>query len=833
MASNSSTVKDLPPAHDVSDAPYELKELQAPVLRGLALSFFLNIFESGLGSWIYPVLAKQSGVTQVLHHIRLPEKPLFGPDLSPVTDEPEAFAQQLEPPCKDGTTGHDAAAEQATVAIIRSALQRGLLPHARQLEADVATATATFTAPAATVASNDVPAAGVESAAADADTAGGGGGGGGSGGADVGGGGGGDVRRPLAPWAFSGGPTIVDYARAYRSGSVTPSEVAERIIRFVAEGQSRRPALGFFAAFDPADVRTQAEESSRRLRSGSPRSILEGVPFAVKDVADALPYSTTAGTTFIAAQRPVTSDAPFIAALRSLGAVLLGKTSLHEIGLGITGLNTAAATTALNPHGLGSGSGFGSGSRRGGGGGGGGGGHCYFTGGSSSGSAAALAAGLCPIAIGSDGGGSIRIPASFCGLVGLKPSAGRVGARGLVEVDCTVATCGPMAGCVQDAALLHAVMSLGGPLAQREIQEGQEGREAGGGGGGVMPALPSPWPQVAAAAAEAPGAAGGGGGGGGGGAAAAGGQPLKGLRIGVYDEWFRHASPSVVSACRSALSELEALGAEVVGVVVPELEPLRVAHTVTIVSEMLHNFRERYDNPRLRTAFNPDVRLALSNARFWRPADYLQAQRIRARANIHFRRVLSKVHVIATPTTPIPAPRIHPQALQGGESNLRQVSRVMRFVVAANMLGLPAISLPVGWVPPEEDKGQKEEEDGGNGAGAGAGAAGGAPAAGAGDGTCPPGSGVLLPVGLQLLGRPLQEATLLRVGAVLEAALQKKFCSSVASADAAAAAAAAAVGAAGGADGQCGRGPPPSSSSVPLPLPALHLNPLTGERRGL
>ncbi|PNH08477.1 hypothetical protein TSOC_005059 [Tetrabaena socialis] len=212
-------------------------------------------------------------------------------------------------------------------------------------------------------------------------------------------------------------------------------------------------------------------------------------------------------------------------------------------------------------------------------------------------------------------------------------------------------------------------------------------------------ALPAPWPRAGY------------------------GGPLQGLRIGVYDEWFNDAAPGVVAACRAALAAAEAAGAAVESLVVPELEELRVAHTVTIVSEMLHNFR---------------------------------------------------------------------------------VSRVMRFVVAANMLGLPALSLPVGWVPEEEGGGAPATTN--RPAAVVAPLAGGDAKAGAvGKATveavaaAPPADGrLLLPAGLQLIGRPMQEATLLRVGAVLEAALAK------------------------GAAMAGGGGPK-----------RAHLNPVSSERRGL
>ncbi|PNW86966.1 hypothetical protein CHLRE_02g103350v5 [Chlamydomonas reinhardtii] len=739
-------------AEEVTEGPYELKELQAPVLRGFGLTAFVNLFEGSVGDLLYPGLAQKSGVTQVLHELHVPDDPLYRADVSPInpdTPEPEAEALPPPPPQPAAGTAPDAAAATAAAAIcgaIKHALATGLLPHEQQLAASAP-------APAPAVEGSAVAAAATAAAVAAAPADG-----------------------PLPPRPFTGSATVVDYVRAYRSGATTPTEVAERIIAFVeagggasGPGGGRRaaaaagaPHVGWFApgGWRPEQIRKEAEESTHRLREGRARSLLEGVPFAVKDAADALPYPTTCGTTFVAAERTPTADAPCVAALRALGCVLLGKTSMHEIGLGITGLNVGSKATAINPFSPGlaapaaaaaagadgakpasspSGS---SGSK-----------HLHYTGGSSSGTAAVLAAGVCPIAIGSDGGGSIRIPSAFCGLAGLKPTNGRVGGLHCVHVDCTVATLGPMAGCVQDVALMYAAMCGAAQWADAGLPPRSPG---------LLPEeplpvlLPSPWPRLQPQA---------------GAGAAGGGQkgPLAGLRIGVYDKWFDDAAPTVVAACRAALAAAERCGAQVVAVCVPDLEPLRVAHTVTIVSEMAQNFRERATNPRLRSAFNPESRLALANSRFWNSADYIQAQRIRARANVHFRRVLSQVHVLATPTTPIPSPRIHPAALTGGESNLQQVSRVMRFIVAPNMIGLPALSLPVGLVPAEEDR-----------------TAAAGPSSGA----------VMLPAGLQLMGRPQEEATLLRVGAVLEAELAK-------------------AGVTAGA------------------APPVHINPLTGERRGL
>ena len=196
-------------------------------------------------------------------------------------------------------------------------------------------------------------------------------------------------------------PTVIDYAAAYRAGRTTPSEVAERFLAAIESADAANPPLRAFIAVQAADVRRQAAEATERIRTQRPLSLWDGVPVAVKDELDMLPYPTTVGTRFLG-HTPAAADATVVAKLRGAGALLLGKTNMHEIGLGVTGQNPHHGTPR-NPY------------------------HPdHYTGGSSSGSAAAVAAGLCPVAIGADGGGSIRIPAAFCGVVGLKPTFGRV-----------------------------------------------------------------------------------------------------------------------------------------------------------------------------------------------------------------------------------------------------------------------------------------------------------------------------------------------------------------------------------------------------------------------
>uniref|UniRef100_A0A061R1V2 Fatty acid amide hydrolase-like n=1 Tax=Tetraselmis sp. GSL018 TaxID=582737 RepID=A0A061R1V2_9CHLO len=220
----------------------------------------------------------------------------------------------------------------------------------------------------------------------------------------------GDTRQS-SPERLSFRPRIRDFCEAYSSGLQTPTEVIEETLQRMREMQASATPMNFFISLDEEDARRQAAESTERWKEGRPRSVLEGVPVAVKDDMDQLPYKTTFGTRFMGA------------ALRRAGAVLLGKANMHEIGQGVTGWNShhGAARNPYDP--------------------------ARLAGGSSSGSAALVAAGVCPVTIGADGGGSIRVPSAFCGVFGLIPTHGRTGQthKSLPMVN-TVGRSGPIAG---------------------------------------------------------------------------------------------------------------------------------------------------------------------------------------------------------------------------------------------------------------------------------------------------------------------------------------------------------------------------------------------------
>jgi len=451
--------------------------------------------------------------------------------------------------------------------------------------------------------------------------------------------------------------TVREYGDAYRSGATTPLEVAEKALAAIEASDAHDPPLRIFINVKPEDVLAQARAATERYRAGAPLGPFDGVPVAIKDEVDMVPYPTTVGTTFLG-KSPATRDATVVARLREAGALLLGKTNMHEIGITPNSLNPHYGTVR-NPYDP-----------------------AHDAGGSSSGPAAAVAAGLCPVAVGADGGGSIRIPASFCGLIGLKATFGRVSEMGAFPLCWSVAHLGPLAATAEDAALSYAVMA--GPDPAEPNSQHQPAVRLDGLGDG----------------------------------------DLRGVKLGLYREWFTHADPDVVRLCEQAVGLLANAGAEIVEIEIAGLHAAYIAHGLTILAEMIAG-QLPYDAEHRRD-LGPVSRLPMAVIRPTRPADYLQAQRVRTQTIAAFNAALAQVDAIVTPTSAIPAPAIPEATLPYGESNLSEVIECMRFVNPANFTGHPAISVPVG--------------------------------------TNPAG----LPVGLHLMGRAWEEHQLLRMAYVLE-----------------------------------------------------------------
>ena len=418
-----------------------------------------------------------------------------------------------------------------------------------------------------------------------------------------------------------------DFCAAYASGRLTPLDVAERLLTALDESERHQPPLGAIVERDAADLRAQAAASAERYARGAPLGPLDGVPVAVKDELDQVPYPTHVGTAFLS-ERPA-ADACVVARLRAAGALLFGKAGMHEIGIGNTGLNPHYGT-ARNPYDL-----------------------ARHTGGSSSGSGAAVAAGLGPLAVGADGGGSIRTPAGLCGVVGLKATYGRISEQGAFPLCWSVGHVGPIGASVRDAALGYALMA------------------------GPDPADPWSLDQPPLELEDLTRA------------------DLSGVRIGVYRPWFEDAEPSAVAAAEAGLRLLEAAGATRREVSLPGLELARVAHAVTIAREMAASMDAIGADPALHGL---DVRVTLALARLLSERDYVAAQRVRTRFCRESARAFGEVDLVATPNAAGPAPLVPGgAALETGITDLETTVALMRFVFPANLNGYPALSVPAGY----------------------------------------------------------------------------------------------------------------------------------------
>lgn len=421
--------------------------------------------------------------------------------------------------------------------------------------------------------------------------------------------------------------TTADFYHAYRSGQADPLVVAERFLVAADRLDTGDGAMHIFIERHANNVLAQAHASRERYRRNSPLGPLDGVPVSVKDELDVEGHHTTVGTRFL--KNLATSDAATVARLRKAGAIILGKVNMHEIGIDTSGFNPHHGTPT-NPYAPG-----------------------HYTGGSSSGSAASVAAGFCPISIGADGGGSIRIPAALCGIVGLKATWSRISELGAFPLCASVGHVGPLGATVRDVALAYALMA--GPEAADYDSLYQPPVHLTGFGN----------------------------------------DNLKDVRIGFYRPWVEHALPEVTRTVWNALDILRERGANITEVSIAELDYARIAQAVTILCEMA-TCMERFDAEHRRD-YGLGVRINLALARALTGRDYVQAQRMRTRFQKHLAKAFSSVDVIISPTTALPAPPIAKDVFPRGESNLDITSGLMRFAFPANFTGNPALSVPGGY----------------------------------------------------------------------------------------------------------------------------------------
>ncbi|HSB41121.1 MAG TPA: amidase [Methylomirabilota bacterium] len=448
------------------------------------------------------------------------------------------------------------------------------------------------------------------------------------------------------------GWTIEGLAAAIRAGKVSPVEATQECLARIERLDGR---LRAFITLD----RARALESAHRLEADQARGVwrgpLHGVPLAFKDLCFIRGLPTSCGTRtaeyFLAEQ-----DCTVVARLAAAGAVTLGKLNMTELAMGPFGDN-AHHGHAQNPWRLG---------------------HC--AGGSSSGSAVAVAAGLALGAVGTDTGGSIRLPAAACGIVGLKPTYGRVSRAGAMPLSWSNDHVGPMARTVRDCARLLAVMAGPDPL--------------------DATASRAPVPDYLAALSGR----------------------LEGVRVGLVENFFfQGVHAEMEAAVRAALDVVARLGARVSDLRVPDPQTTSdITNLVSRAEASTVHARLLRERPH---EIQPVVRARLELGTRIPAYDYLQALRLRARLARGFvAEVFGQVDVLLAPVIPEPAPPLG-HATEGPVPELAaRQGRFSRLTRPFNGLGLPALSVPCGF------------------------------------------SSTGLPLALQLVGRPFDEATVLRVG---------------------------------------------------------------------
>jgi len=435
--------------------------------------------------------------------------------------------------------------------------------------------------------------------------------------------------------------TILKSADALRAKKVSSLELTNDTLEKIGR---ENPRLNAFITVTADVARARASAMDAELAHGVDRGPLHGIPFAHKDIVYTKGVRTTGGMKIFENFVP-DHDADIAISLERAGTVMVGKTNLHECAYGITSTNPHFGAVR-NPWDT-----------------------DRIPGGSSGGSGAAVAAGILPLATGTDTGGSIRIPASFCGITGLKPTFGRISKRGVMPLGWTMDHMGPMTKTVRDCAL--AFHAMGGPSTDLSSTD------------------------------------------------------IRGLRIGLpLNYYFDRLDLEVSESVRTAVQTAAALGARIIDIKVPDIDALNVIGRVLLLAEAttvhLENLLTR------RADFGSDVVTLLDQGRLIRGSDYVDAQRLRRIYIREFSKLWSEVDCIFTPTTPTPAPKIGQTTMNVGgvdEDTRLATTRLMR---AINVLGIPALSIPCGFTK----------------------------------------SG--LPIGLQILGAPRAEETILRVGAAIE-----------------------------------------------------------------
>ena len=415
-------------------------------------------------------------------------------------------------------------------------------------------------------------------------------------------------------------------SRLIQRKEVSPVEVIEA---HLARIEATEPVLNSFITLLPEEARAAARRAEEDIQAGNYKGPLHGIPVGLKDLYNTGGIRTTSGSRIFDNFIPE-RDCTVAARFREAGAILLGKLNMHQFAYGPTGENPdyGHMHNPWNPE--------------------------LVTGGSSGGSGSAAAAGQCTITTGSDTGGSIRIPASLCGIVGLKPTYGLVSRHGLTPLSWSLDHPGPMVRTVEDAALTMNAIAGYDPN------------------------------DVASARVDIPDYT------------SALSNDVRGLRIGVPIEYFEAPlDPQVAQSVHDAIAVLESMGAVITQVSLPMFQDSQAISTAILMAEASAVHRDLL--AREGEKLYPPIRLRLEAGLFISAADYLRAQQGRTLFDRQARQLLDQVDLLAGPTEPVTAPKLLAERVQVGEEEMGTTAALTQYTRPYNITGFPAISIPCGF----------------------------------------------------------------------------------------------------------------------------------------